>query len=118
LRQLAAWPWVLPAPGTPTRAHFERLFEEAGLRAPEPAVEASSHIAVRGLLIENDMVTLVSRHQIRYEERHGLLQAVAVDLAGTARPIGLTTRADWVPTPLQAEFLGLLREASRAELSQ
>jgi DNA-binding transcriptional LysR family regulator len=118
VRELAAWPWVLPGPGSPTRVLFERLFERAGVPAPEPAVEASSHVAVRGLLIENDMVTLVSRHQIRYEERSRLLQAVAVDLPGTARPIGLTTRADWIPTPLQVEFLGLLRETGQAELSQ
>jgi DNA-binding transcriptional LysR family regulator len=118
LRSLAEWPWVLPARGAPTRMHFERLFKEAGLAAPEPAAEASSHIAVRGLLIESDMVTLLSRHQIRYEQRNGLLQSVAVDLPGTARPIGLTTRADWLPTPLQAEFLELLRETCRAELSQ
>jgi DNA-binding transcriptional LysR family regulator len=117
-RRLARWPWVLPARGTPTRRQFERLFREAGVPAPEPAVEASSQIALRGLLIENDMVTLISRHQVGYEVRSRLLEPIAVDLPGTARPIGISTRADWVPTPLQAEFVGLLREVGRGDLSQ
>jgi len=111
---LARQSWVLPAVGTPTRQHFERIFTEKGLAAPEPAVEASSLIAVRGLLLENDMATLISRHQVRYEEAAGLLEAVKLDLGDTARPIGITTRANWVPTRLQGEFIAILREVCRA----
>ena len=113
IEMLAQQSWVLPAAGTPTRQHFERIFAEKGLAAPEPAVEASSLIAVRGLLLENDMATLISRHQVRYEEAAGLLEAVKLDLGDTARPIGVTTRADWVPTRLQGEFIAVLRELSR-----
>lgn len=114
LDMLARHAWVLPARDTPTRRHFERIFAEQGLEAPEPAVEASSLIAVRGLLLENDMVTLISRHQVRYEEAAGMLEAVKLDLGDTARPIGITTRANWVPTRLQGEFIAILREVCRA----
>jgi LysR family transcriptional regulator of gallate degradation len=113
IEMLAHQSWVLPARGTPTRQHFERIFTENGLTAPEPAVEASSLIAVRGLLLENDMATLISRHQVRYEETAGLLEAVKLDLGDTARPIGITTRENWVPTRLQAEFIAILREVCR-----
>lgn len=114
IEMLARQSWVLPAPGTPTRQHFERIFTDKGLAAPEPAVEASSLIAVRGLLLENDMATLISRHQVRYEETAGLLESVKLDLGDTARPIGITTRANWVPTRLQGEFIAILREVCRA----
>lgn len=114
IETLARQSWVLPAAGTPTRQHFERIFSEKGLAAPEPAVEASSLIAVRGLLLENDMATLISRHQVRYEASAGLLEAVKLDLGDTARPIGITTRANWVPTRLQGEFVAILREVCRA----
>ena len=69
---------------------------------------------MRGLLLENDMATLISRHQVRYEEAAGLLEAVRLDLGDTARPIGITTRANWVPTRLQGEFIAILREVCRA----
>jgi len=113
IEMLSRQSWVLPAAGTPTRQHFERIFTEKGLVPPEPAVEASSLIAVRGLLLENDMATLISRHQVRYEEAAGLLEAVKLDLGDTARPIGITTRANWVPTRLQGEFIAVLREVCR-----
>ena len=114
LEMLSRHPWVLPAPGTPTRQHFERIFSAKGLKPPEPTVEASSLIAVRGLLLENDMVTLISRHQVRYEETAGLLEALKLDLGDTVRAIGITTRANWVPTRLQVEFLAILRDVCRA----
>lgn len=110
---LAASRWVVPRPGTPTRARFDSLFEEQGLPAPTGVVEASSLQLIRGLLLGSDTLTLISLHQIRHERAMGLLVPLPVALPGSERPIGLTLRRDWRPTAAQDRFLAFLRDAGR-----
>jgi LysR family transcriptional regulator, regulator for genes of the gallate degradation pathway len=112
MRDLVAYPWVIPKRGPPTREHFDVLFRDAGLAPPKGLVESSSLIFIRGLLLGSDRLTLLSAHQIEHEERIGLLQRLPLDLARTSRPIGTTVRRDWHPTATQLLFLDLLRRAS------
>lgn len=113
IADLAAYPWVVPRAGTPTREHFDALFR--GSRYPRPAglVESSSLVLIRALLLDSDRLTLISAHQIRLEANQGLLTTLPYDLSRTRRPIGLTTRRDWRPTATQALFLDLLRAAEK-----
>ncbi len=108
---LIAYPWAVPRDGTPTRRYFESLF--TGRDRPSGIVESSSLILIRELLLGNDRLTLISAHQIRHEERLGLLAPLPVDTPGSARPIGITRRRDWRPTATQSTFLDCLREAGR-----
>ena len=105
--ELASFPWVIPRKGAPTRTHFDRLFE-AG--TPKGLVESSSLVVIRALLAKSDRLTLLSRRRILYEEQQGLLTALNVPLAFTARMVGITTRTNWHPTRLQEEFLELLTQ--------
>lgn len=107
---LAGWQWVIPRRGTPTRDRFEALFNG---ETPKGLVETSSQILVRGLLLGSDRLTLISAHQIRHEYELGLLVPLGIQLPGTERPIGLTVRRSWRPTPTQSRFLELLRDAGR-----
>jgi len=106
LGDLARYPWVIPRRGAPTRTHFEKLFEG---NPPPGLVESSSLVVIRALLAASDRLTLMSRRRILYEEQQGLLAALPVALPFTARQVGVTTRANWHPTPLQGEFLAILR---------
>ena len=108
---LASYSWVVPRRGTPTRAHFESLFDDNDCPMPCNMVESSSLILIRGLLLESDRLTLISTHQIRHEQQLGLLVPLKFSLAHTARSIGLTVRRDWRPTAVQDRFLALLRDA-------
>lgn len=115
MRQLAEYPWVAPRAGSPLRGQFEELFRAAGLRAPPDAIECGSLVVARGLLVEGDRVMLLSAHQIHFELRAGLLQALP--LPGRriqTRAIGLTVRLDWRPTAAQARLLEVLRVQSAA----
>jgi DNA-binding transcriptional LysR family regulator len=109
---LAGYPWVVPRPGPPTRAHFDALFRDANIGTPPSLVESSSLILIRGLLLESDRLTLVSAHQVQHELGLGVLQRLSFDLPHTSRPIGTTVRRDWQPTTTQSLFLDLLRETS------
>jgi hypothetical protein len=69
---------------------------------------------MRELLRQSDHLGCISQLQIEAEIGLGALVRVPVDLAGTRRPIGLTFRADWLPTRAQADFLRDLK-ATAAE---
>lgn len=91
-KDLLAYDWILPRRGTPTRELFERAVSLRGLTVPPHVVETSSLVTLRGLLMESDRVTILSRHQILFEEQCGLLAVLTFELSGTARAIGITRR--------------------------
>jgi DNA-binding transcriptional LysR family regulator len=112
LADLFACPVVVATEGTPTRRAFDGLSARFG--PPPSLVETGSMILMRELLRLSDHVGCISRLQIEAEIGLGALVRVPVDLADTRRPIGLTFRADWLPTRAQAEFLRDLRETAAA----
>lgn len=112
IASLAEYPWVVPSSGTPTRAFFDSLFVDQGLPTPHRLVETSSQILIRELLCGSDRLTLISTHQIEHELRLGLLGVLPFALSHTRRPIGITLRQNWQPTPSQSEFLEMLRDAA------
>ncbi|HZD54558.1 MAG TPA: LysR family transcriptional regulator [Woeseiaceae bacterium] len=91
-QDLLAYDWILPRRGTPTRELFERSVARQGQEGPPHVVETSSLVTLRGLLLESDRITILSRHQILFEEQCGLLAVLGFELIGTARPIGITRR--------------------------
>lgn len=103
---LAALPCVVSPPGTPARAHFDALIGPDGVAS---LVETSSLVLMRGLLLASDHVGCISRLQVEADVAGGHLAALPIDLPGTSRPIGITTRRGWEPTPAQAELMAAIR---------
>jgi len=114
LDDLRGYGWVVPRPGTPARALFDRLFTEQNPEVLRGVVECSSQIVIRELLTESDRLTFISSHQIQHEQQEGILTVLDTDLPPTERPIGLTTRKDWQPTTTQRLFLSIVRSLSQA----
>ena len=108
---LAAYPWVVPRHGTPTRDQFETLVE--GKTTAGGLIESSSIVLIISLLLESDRLTLISHQQIRREQDQGLVTTLPYDMRSTRRPIGLTTRRDWQPTATQVRFIDLLKESAK-----
>jgi len=94
LSDLMQWEWVLPYSSAPSRHIFEKAVAEKGLQKPTNIIESTALVTVRGLLLESDRLSILSRHQIHYEVRHGMLAVLPVELDGGGRAIGITTRAD------------------------
>jgi LysR family transcriptional regulator of gallate degradation len=110
---LIAYPWVVPAEETPTRAVFHKLFsarEQA--RMPGGVFETSSLVLLRGLLTGSDRLALLSARQAQYELEQGLLALAPFSVPIGARRIGLTFRRGWRPTPTQAILIDHLRRAA------
>ncbi|MDJ0930906.1 LysR family transcriptional regulator [Breoghania sp.] len=110
VEDLKRFSWVVPRAGTPTRDHFEDLIGEDAVPG---VIETPSLMVLRGILTKSDRLALLSRRQITYEERAGLLTALPMELGDPPRPIGLTLRKNWCPTGLQAAFLEIIREQAR-----
>ena len=91
--------WVLSRHGSPSRELLERFFSEAHQAPPVPSVETGDLAVLRGLLLESDMLTAISAHQLRYEIRDGSLVVLDFALDRTRREIGLTQRLNAFPSP-------------------
>lgn len=108
---LAKASWVIAAPGAPAHAHFTRLF---GPEAAQGAIETSSLILMREILLSSDALSLVSERQIAPEVARGTLEVHGFRPEGTERPIGLTHRADFLPTPAQSALISVIQDVAAA----
>lgn len=106
-KELSAYEWVMPPPAAPRRAAIDALF--AGWPTPITApVETSSILVIRALIVGSDRISVLTRHELEFDERARLFAVLPVSLgAPTAK--GITLRADWLPTTLHGEFIELLR---------
>ncbi|MFB9949692.1 LysR family transcriptional regulator [Rhizobium puerariae] len=113
---LAAYPWVVARKGTPNRSTFDALsmkFPEE--RQRQGTVETGSLTTLRGLLMQSDRLALLSRHQLRHELKAGFLALLNYEVPGKPLSIGITTRCNWQPTALQAEYLAAIRRVVATE---
>jgi DNA-binding transcriptional LysR family regulator len=114
LKNLNTLDWIAPRLETPARSRFQAIFLRNNLSEPEPVLECSSSVAIRGLLLRSDRLALLSRRQVQPEIDAGYLAVLPLTLKNSARPIGLTLRKDWRATTAQQQYLQILREACAA----
>lgn len=108
--------WVLSRPGSPSRELLERAFREAGRPAPIPTVETGDLALLRGLLLQSDMVTAMSAHQLHYEIGTGALVVLNHPLEGTRRRIGITQRRGALASPAARALVDAVRQVVAAGL--
>jgi len=109
LADLRAQSWVVGPAGTPLRTHWEALFKGD---APPVPVECGSVMVIRGLLLQSDLLTLLSRDQIAVEIETSMLVRIGPDLPSRVRTIGFSTRTGWRPTQAQQRLIDLIKQAS------
>jgi len=106
LAKLATYPWIVAGPGAPLRDSFEQMFASAGMSPPPVPINSGSVMTIRQLLIDSEFLTLLSLDQVRVELEAKWLTTLCAAPTGLERTIGVTTRASWRPTAVQAEFIG------------
>jgi len=114
LAALARYSWILPGRSAPLRASWEAMFAQAGVPTPPVPVESGSVMTIRQVLIESDFLTLVSPDQVAVELEARWLTSLGTVPSAFHRVIGVTTRASWRPTAVQAEFLADLAAVALA----
>ena len=98
--------WIMPAPGTARRHILEEFLDGEPLASH--AIETSSPSVIRSLLSNSDRISILSRQEVDNDDRRDRFMTFALR---SQRPSlkGITTRANWIPTPIHLEFLDLLR---------
>lgn len=112
---LSAYDWVVPQKDMPRRAALEEMLATLP-RRPRIVMETSSLAMMMAMLVESDCITLLSRANIFGGNYRNDVVALAVGTLETARTVGMTTRADWLATPVQQAFIDQLREQCRQDL--
>ena len=77
---------------------------------PRSTLQTSSPNLTRAILTETDRITLLSRYESRAEQEMGFLTVLPFAVPHPARKVQVTTRADWLPTVVQARFLQALHD--------
>lgn len=97
--ELVAASWVLPAEGTVPRITYDNCFLRHGAAAPEPVFEVQPlSPAIRPLLLDSDLVTILPRVFVQSDLDSGLLEELPFD-EQIVFPIHLTRRQMNHPSP-------------------
>lgn len=104
------YPWIAPPRQTPTGTYLHNMLHISDMENTPVKVISSSLVLVRGMLLAGDYVTITSVNQIRFELENKSLVALPINLPESARPIGLTFRKDWQPTPTQSLYRDIIRK--------
>ena len=112
IEALAKYPWIVPSPGAPLRDKFEAMFKSAGLEPPFVPIECGSVMMIREILMQTDFLTLLAPDQVSVERQAGWLVSLGEPSGDFNREIGITTRAQWRPSPVQADFIAQLERAA------
>jgi LysR family transcriptional regulator, regulator for genes of the gallate degradation pathway len=99
LEDLVTEQWTLPQKGTPTRELFEAALASRRLAGAKVVVETADLSILRGLLLESEMLTVISPHLFQYELEAGSLAMLPIPLPETERQIGMLRRTESHPSP-------------------
>ena len=109
------FPWVAPPKETPAGQFLFETLKINELDQTPVRIVSSSLITLRGILAEGNYISVISRHQIRVEEKLGAIKVLDIPLKSQYRTIGLTFRKGWRPTKAQEKFIELLYKHGEKE---
>lgn len=113
LRDLLTQAWVLPRRRELERVAFDALFQAQGLPAPVAAVETTSTVLMKSMVMQSDALTFIPRELIYWEERADQLVALKVGDADWGRQVGITRRRHGTLSPACRLLIDALKTTAR-----
>jgi LysR family transcriptional regulator of gallate degradation len=107
--------WVLPRPISLGRPMIDASFRRQGLHPPKPSIETGDLAILRELLVNSDLITATSAHQMAFEIRTGSLVELPVVLEGTSRDVGFVVREGAMLPPAALAVLEAVRDEVQIE---
>jgi DNA-binding transcriptional LysR family regulator len=92
-KHLVGHQWVLARRQELERRALDGLFEHAALEPPEAAIETTSAVLMKTVVMLSDFLTFLPRELIYWEERAGQLKALNVTAPSWRRIVGITLRS-------------------------
>lgn len=111
---LAAHPWILPDHGTIIRQEVDRFLLSEGMSASATIIESTSVAFGRAYIDVSDVVWFVPRGVAQTDIDSGRLAALPIPPGAMEGPVGITTRADVMPTPAGRLMIEAVRRAALA----
>lgn len=115
LADLLSQQWILPRANSPSRILMENNFRSLNLTPPAPAVETGDLALTRGLLLQSNMIAVVSEQQMKYELDQGLIKKLPFDLLDTTRQIGIIFRKNSIQSAASKALIESLKMACSLE---
>lgn len=110
---LARYPWVLARRWELERRALDELFAAAGVEPLKAAVETTSAVLMKTLVLQGDYLSFVPLEMIHWEQQAGLLKPLRGVRSSWRRNVGLTTRRDEAPAEALVALTDSLRVAAR-----
>jgi DNA-binding transcriptional LysR family regulator len=85
--------WILATQHELERLALDQVFIEAGFAPPRDALETTSAVLMKTLVMQSDFLTFLPRELIYWEERAGLLSPLNLVAPSWRRNVGVTLRA-------------------------
>jgi DNA-binding transcriptional LysR family regulator len=102
--------WILATKLELERLALDQVFVEAGLAPPEDAVETTSAVLMKTLVMQSDFLTFLPRELIYWEERAGFLAPLTLVGPAWRRNVGVTMRARAGLNPAAQALIKTLQE--------
>jgi len=112
-RQIHDCDWILPRTQELERRALDELFAHAGLSPPKAAIETTSAVLLKTVVMQSDFLTFLPRELIFWEERAGLLAPLRIDAPRWKRLVGITLRARASVSPAVTALIDELRRTGR-----
>jgi LysR family pca operon transcriptional activator len=112
LRAIAAHTVMLPEPGSIIRPMVDSLLHSRGLAQIPDLIETTSPTFGRSYLRISDAIWIISRSVVADDVASGELVELPVEADLVSGPVGITTRADAVPSLSLQRIRGALREVA------
>ena len=117
LRELAAFPWLIPDYPANHRAIVHRAFIDAGVPPPASVIEVSTVVFFDSLIRQTDLVTIVPAALLGTPDRGTPLVALDIDFQFPAEEVGMAYRENSTLLPGARVVIDLTR-ARCAELPE
>lgn len=115
LADLLTQSWVLARRFELERQAFDALFQAHRLPAPVAAVETTSTVLMKSMVMQSDALTFIPRELIYWEERAGQLVTLKVAGAEWVRQVGITRRRQGALMPAARLLIDALRQTAREQ---
>jgi DNA-binding transcriptional LysR family regulator len=89
------------------------VFAHAGLSPPRAAIETTSAVLLKTVVMQSHFLTFLPREMIYWEERAGLLAPLRVEAPPWRRLVGITLRSRASASPAATALIDELRRTGR-----
>ncbi len=104
--------WVLARRQELERRALDDLFVQAGLEPPEAAIETTSAVLMKTMVMQSDFLTFLPRELVFWEERSRQLAPLKLAAPSWRRVVGVTLRARGSLSPAAELLIDELRRAA------